>query len=134
MSLTIGEVANPNPPPASLASVNMTFEGIVTAVIDPDPGHTFYLPEPAGWFDVAQYLRGEHAAGVPADLSVMVLVAAVPEPSSLVLGGMAALIGLGVALRCRRGDSFACKLLQDRSPLLKKSSRKPQAGGIDASM
>jgi len=44
----------------------------------------------------------------------------VPEPSSLTLCGVAALISLGVALRRRSGVRSAGKLLSDRSRLLKK--------------
>ncbi|MGA7500430.1 MAG: hypothetical protein WBX00_27165 [Isosphaeraceae bacterium] len=56
------------------------------------------------------------------DVAVAVLVAAasVPEPSSLTLCGVAALISLGVALRHRSGVRSAGRLLLDRSRLHKK--------------
>ena len=81
----------------------MLFEGIVTTPIDPGPG-VFFIPEPGGWFDVAAYLRRQMASGVPGDLSVLVATAAVPEPASLVMGGIAAIVGLGIA--CRRFLAF----------------------------
>jgi hypothetical protein len=118
--LTIGGLTNSNPPPATIATVGMFFEGIVTNPINPDPGVVFFIPEPAGWFDVAAYLRGHQAADVPTDLSVLIAVTSVPEPSSLILGGVAALISLGVALRRRRGVRSAGILLLDRSRLHKK--------------
>src|SRR5208337_3757399 len=46
-----------------------------------------------------------------------VAAASVPEPSSLTLCGVAALISLGVALRRRSGVRSAGKLLSDRSRL-----------------
>ena len=72
-------------------SVSVFFEGIITAVVDPAPG-VYFITEPGGFFDVAAYLRGQDAAGVPADLSVLVATASVPEPSSLLTG------------RCGRAD------------------------------
>ncbi len=51
------------------------------------------LPHRAGrLLDVAAYLRGQQAPDVPTDLSVVIAAASVPEPSSLTLGGVAALI------------------------------------------
>jgi len=83
-------------------SVNLFFQGLVTTPINPGAG-VFFVPQPGGYFDVAAYLRGQQAADVPTDLSVLIQVAAVPEPSSLTLCGIAALICLGVALRHRSG-------------------------------
>jgi PEP-CTERM motif len=51
---------------------------------------------------------------------VLVAAASVPEPSSLTLCGVAALIGLGVALRRRSVVRSAGSLLLDRSRVLKK--------------
>lgn len=98
----------------------MFFQGIVTSPTDPGPGVVFFIPEPVGWFDIAAYLRGQQAPDVPTDLSVLVAAASVPEPSSLTLCGVAALITLGVALRRRSGVRSAGKLLLDRSRLHKK--------------
>jgi len=119
-TLTLGGVASSDPPPATLASVDMSFQGIVTSTIDPDPGVVFLIPEPIGWFDVAAYLRSQQAPDVPAELSVLVQVALVPEPSSLILSGVAALISLGAALRRRRGVRSTGRLLPERSRLHKK--------------
>jgi hypothetical protein len=80
----------------------------------------FFITAPGGLFDVAAYLRGQQALDVPTDLSVLVAAASVPEPSSLTLCGVAALIGLGVALRHRSGVRSAGRLLLDRSRLHKK--------------
>ncbi len=91
-------------------SVSVHFEGILTGPINPGPGVYFVTPQ-GGYFDVAAYLRGQQAAGVPTDLSVLVAVASVPEPSSLLLGGVAALIGLGVASRRRNAVRSAGRLL-----------------------
>jgi hypothetical protein len=119
-TLTIAGVASSNPPPSTITSVGMFFQGIVTSPINPDPGVVFFIPEPAGWFDVAAYLRGQQAPDVPTDLSVVIAAASVPEPSSLTLCGVAALISLGVALRRRSGVRSTGRLLLDRSRLLKK--------------
>jgi len=100
-------------------SVDLFFQGLVTTPIGPGPG-VFFIPEPGGYFDVAAYLRDQQSANVPTDLSVLVQAAAVPEPSSLALCGVAALISLGVALRHRSGVRSAGRLLLDRSRLHKK--------------
>ena len=82
----------------------MLFDGILSSPINPGPG-IFFLTEPGGFFDVAAYLRGLPGTDVPADLSV--LVATVPEPSSLTLGGIAASITLGIVSRRRSGKRSA---------------------------
>jgi hypothetical protein len=107
-----------NPTSTQNTSVSVFFEGIVTVPITPGSG-VYFLTAPGGFFDVAAYLRGQQAPDVPIDLSVMIAAASVPEPSSLTLGGVAALI-LGVALRYRSRDRSAGRLLLDRSRLLKK--------------
>jgi hypothetical protein len=62
----------------------------------------------------------DNAPGVPDDLAVLIAAASVPEPQSLVLGGIAALLGLGVALSRRSANqSAADRLLLDRSRLPK---------------
>jgi hypothetical protein len=62
----------------------------------------------------------DNAPDVPADLSVLIAAASVPEPQSLVLGGVAALLGLVVALSRRSANqSAADRLLLDRSRLPK---------------
>jgi hypothetical protein len=94
-------------------------EGIVTGPINPGPD-VYFLTAPDGFFDVAAYLRGQPGTDVPTDLSVLVAASSVPEPSSLTLCGVAALIGLGVALRHRSGVRSAGRLLLDRSRLHKK--------------
>ena len=66
-------------------------------------------------------VRNEHRLdSLATDLSVLIAAASVPEPSSLTLGGVAALISLGVALRHRSGVRSVGRLLLDRSRLLKK--------------
>jgi hypothetical protein len=95
--------------------VDMTFNAVVPGPISPN----YSVPDPGPDFDVAAFLRQQGAAYVPTDLSVVIL-SAVPEPSSLVLGGIAALIGLGVALGRRCGVRSAGRLLSDRSRLHKK--------------
>lgn len=95
-TLTIGGLANPTS--TQNTSVNMTFQGIVTTPIAPGTG-VFLINEPMGWFDVAAYLRNQGAQSVPGDLSVLI-ASAVPEPSSMILGGIALLAGAGMA--CRR--------------------------------
>jgi len=100
-------------------SVSVFLEGIVTGPINPGPDFHF-LTAPGGYFDVAAYLRGQQGTDVPTDLSVVIAAASVPDPSSLTLCGVAALINLGVALRRRSGVRSAGKLLSDRSRLLKK--------------
>lgn len=100
-------------------SVSVVFEGIITAVIDPAPG-VYFVTEPGGYFDVAAYLRDQNAPGVPTDLTVLVATAAVPEPASLTLGGLAALIGLGAAVIGRARSRTRRKLLSDPSRVLKK--------------
>jgi len=107
-----------NPTSTQNTSVSVFFEGIVTVPITPGSG-VYFLTAPGGFFDVAAYLRGQQAPDVPTDLSVVIAAASVPEPSSLTLGGVAALI-LGVALRYRSRDRSAGRLLLDRSRLLKK--------------
>ncbi len=100
-------------------SVSVHFEGVIDAVIDPAPW-VYFLTEPGGYFDVTAFLRGQNAFGVPTDLTVLVATAAVPEPSSLVLGGLAALIGFGAAAVGRRRAQTAGRLLSDSSQVLKK--------------
>ena len=107
-----------NPTSTQNISVRVFFEGIVTVPITPGPG-VYFLTAPGGFFDVAAYLRGQQAPDVPTDLSVVIAAASVPEPSSLTLGGVAALI-LGVALRHRSRDRSAGRLPLDRSRLHKK--------------
>jgi hypothetical protein len=108
-----------NPTPTQNTSVSVLFEGIVPGPIEPGPG-VYFITAPGGFFDVAAYLSGQQAPGVPTDLSVLVAAASVPEPSSLTLCGVAALIGLGVALRHRSVVRSAGRLLLDRSRVLKK--------------
>ncbi|MGD0041905.1 MAG: hypothetical protein ABSE84_16130 [Isosphaeraceae bacterium] len=107
-----------NPTSTQNTSVSVFFEGIVTVPITPGPG-VYFLTAPGGLFDVAAYLRGQQAPDVPTDLSVVIAAASVPEPSSLTLCGVAALI-LGVALRYRSGVRSAGRLPLDRSRLHKK--------------
>ncbi|MGZ3394376.1 MAG: PEP-CTERM sorting domain-containing protein [Isosphaeraceae bacterium] len=90
----------------------------MTVPITPGSG-VYFLTAPGGFFDVAAYLRGQQAPDVPTDLSVVIAAASVPEPSSLTLGGVVALI-LGVALRYRSGVRSAGRLPLDRSRLHKK--------------
>ncbi len=113
--VTITGLSNPTPTPN--ISVSVFFEGIVTGPIAPGPG-VYFLTAPGGFFDVA-YLRVLRAPDVPIDLSVVIAAASVPEPSSLTLCGVAALI-LGVALRYRSGVRSAGRLPLDRSRLHKK--------------
>jgi len=108
-----------NPTSTQNISVSVFFEGIVTVPITPGPG-VFFITAPGGYFDVAAYLRGQQGTDVPTDLSVLIAAASVPDPSSLTLCGVAALINLGVALWRRSGVRSAGKLLSDRSRLLKK--------------
>jgi len=108
-----------NPTSTQNISVSVFFEGIVTVPITPGPG-VFFITAPVGYFDVAAYLRGQQGTDVPTDLSVVIAAASVPEPSSLTLCGVAALISLGVALRRRSGVRSPGRLLLDRSRLLKK--------------
>jgi len=108
-----------NPTSTQNISVSVFFEGIVTGLITPGPGD-YFITAPGGLFDVAAYLRGQQALDVPTDLSALVAAASVPEPSSLTLCGVAALISLGVALRHRSGVRSAGRLLLDRSRLHKK--------------
>jgi hypothetical protein len=77
-------------------SVDLFFQGLVTIPIGPGPG-VFFIPEPVGYYDIAAYLRNQGAPDVPVDLSVYIATA-VPEPASLVLGGIAVLAGLGMTL------------------------------------
>lgn len=86
--------------------VNMIFNAVVTGSVSPN----YSVPDPGPDFDVAAFLRQQDAAFVPTDLSVVIL-SAVPEPSSLVLGGVAALISLGLALRRRNGVRSAGRVL-----------------------
>jgi len=116
--VTITGLSNPTPTPTPNISVSVFFEGIVTVPITPGSG-VYFLTAPGGFFDVAAYLRGQQAPDVPTDLSVMIAAASVPEPSSLTLGGVVALI-LGVALRYRSGVRSAGRLPLDRSRLHKK--------------
>lgn len=116
--VTITGLSNPTPTPTPNISVSVFFEGIVTVPITPGSG-VYFLTAPGGFFDVAAYLRGQQAPDVPTDLSVVIAAASVPEPSSLTLGGVAALI-LGVALRYRSGVRSAGRLPLDRSRLHKK--------------
>jgi hypothetical protein len=88
------------PTPTANTSVQMFFQGLITTPIGPGPG-VFFIPKPVGYFDVATYLRGNNQPGVPTDLSVLV-ASAVPEPASLVMGGIAVLAELGLALGRRR--------------------------------
>jgi hypothetical protein len=76
--------------------VDMIFNGVVTGPIQPD----FTVPDPGTSFDVAAFLRQQNAASVPTDLAVVIL-SAVPEPASLVLGAIAAVAGISVGLRRR---------------------------------
>lgn len=119
--VTITGLSNPTPTPTPTPniSVSVFFEAIVTAPITPGPG-VFFLTAPGGLFDVAAYLRGQQAPDVPTDLSVVIAAVSVPEPSSLTLCGVAALIILGVALRHRSSVRSAGRLPLDRSRLLKK--------------
>ena len=71
--------------------VDMIFNAVVTGPISPN------YSDPGPVFDVAAFLRQQDAAYVPTDLSVVIL-SAVPEPSSLVLGGIAVLVGVTVGL------------------------------------
>jgi hypothetical protein len=97
-TLIIAPLANPTATHNTM--VEMNFEGIVSTPINPGTG-IFFIPEPVGWFDVARYLRGQTGvSGVPADLSVLV-ASTVPEPASLVMGGIAVVAGLGIALKRR---------------------------------
>ena len=96
--LTIAGMDNPSA--SANTSVEMTFEGMVSTPINPGTG-IYFLSEPNGWFDVAAYLRNQGAASVPGDLSVLIATSAVPEPASLVMGGIAVLAGLGIAVRRR---------------------------------
>ena len=116
--VTITGLSNPTPMPTPNISVSVFFEGIVTVPITPGSG-VYFLTAPGGFFDVAAYLRGQQAPDVPTDLSVVIAAASVPEPSSLTLGGVVALI-LGVALRYRSGVRSAGRLPLDRSRLHKK--------------
>ena len=116
--VTITGLSNPTPTPTPNISVSVFFEGIVTVPITPGSG-VYFLTAPGGFFDVAAYLRGQQAPDVPTDLSVVIAAASVPEPSSLTLCGVAALI-LGVALRYRSGVRSAGRLPLDRSRLHKK--------------
>jgi hypothetical protein len=95
-----------NPTSTQNTSVEMLFDGILNSPINPGPG-IFFLTEPGGFFDVAAYLRGQPGTEVPADLSV--LVATVPEPSSLALGGIAATITMGIVARRRSGKRSAAR-------------------------
>jgi len=116
-TVTITSLTNPTSQQNTLVSV--FFEGIVPGPIDPAPG-VYFITAPGGFFDVAAYLRGQQAPDVPADLSVLIAAASVPEPQSLVLGGVAALLGLVVALSRRSANqSAADRLLLDRSRLPK---------------
>ena len=101
-----------NPTLTQNTSVSVFFEGVVTEPINPGPG-VYFLTAPGGFFDVTAYLRGQQAPDVPTDLTVLIASASVPEPSSLTLGGIAALISLGVALRRRNGVRCVGKLLWD---------------------
>jgi len=76
--------------------VDMIFNAVVTGPISPN----YFVPDPGPVFDVAAFLHQQDAAYVPTDLSVVIL-SAVPEPSSLVLGGIAVLVGVTVGLRRR---------------------------------
>ncbi|MGA8351939.1 MAG: hypothetical protein WB773_29385, partial [Isosphaeraceae bacterium] len=116
--VTITGLSNPTPTPTPNISVSVFFEGIVTVPITPGSG-VYFLTAPGGFFDVAAYLRGQQAPDVPTDLPVVIAAASVPEPSSLTLCGVAALI-LGVALRYRSGVRSAGRLPLDRSRLHKK--------------
>ena len=77
--------------------VDMIFNAVVTGPISPN----YSVPNPGPDFDVAAFLRQQDAAYVPTDLSVVIL-SAVPEPASLVMGGMGVLAGLWVVIRRRR--------------------------------
>jgi hypothetical protein len=80
-------------------SIHMLFEGLVQGTVAPGPG-VFFIPEPNGYFDVAAYLLGQQALGVPTDLSVLV-ASQVPEPASLTLGVIALVVALGFAVQRR---------------------------------
>jgi hypothetical protein len=82
-------------------SVQMLFEGLVQGPVTPGPG-IYFIPEPDFSFDVAGYLRGQQAPGVPTDLSVLV-ASQTPEPASLLLGGIALVVGIAFALWRRLG-------------------------------
>ena len=88
-----------NPTPTQNTSVSVLFQGILIGPINPAPG-VYYVTPPGGFFDVAAYLRGQQSPEVPTDLSVLVATVSVPEPPSLLVGGVAALISLAFAL-CR---------------------------------
>ena len=100
-------------------AVSVFFEGIVPGPISPGPG-VYFVTTPGGYFDVAAYLRSQNAPDVPNDLSVLVATSAVPEPASLTLGGLAALVGLAAGLVRRGRIPTAGRVLSDRSPLPKK--------------
>lgn len=98
---TTVKVAGMDAPTASAnTSVQVDFDGLVETPINPGTG-IFFLSQPKGWFDVAAYLRDQGAGSVPTDLSVLVASAAVPEPSSLLMGGIAALVGVGILIHRR---------------------------------
>ncbi len=81
-----------NPTAKQNTEVQVLFEGIVPGPINPGPG-IYFIPEPAGYFDVAAYLGSHGAPDVPGDLSVLVAtLTSVPEPASLVTGGIALLL------------------------------------------
>ena len=100
-------------------SVSLFFEGILSGPINPGPG-VYFVTTPGGFFDVAAYLRSQGAPDVPRDLSVLVATSAVPEPSALTLGGLAALISLAAGLVRRSRIPTAKGVLSDPSPVPKK--------------
>jgi hypothetical protein len=92
--ITITGLANTDPTQPNV-EIQVAFSGIVNGPISPD----FSIPEPGGFYDIADYLRGQGAMSVPTDLSVIVGSTTVPEPPSIALAGVAALIALAVILR-----------------------------------
>jgi hypothetical protein len=82
-------------------SVDVFYERMVTTPIGPGPG-VFFMPTPAGFFDVAAFLVREHATNVPTDLSVLIAAnGSVPEPASLVMGGIAVAAAVGLVITRR---------------------------------
>jgi PEP-CTERM motif len=83
-------------------SVHMFFEGLVSTPVDAGSG-VYFIPEPAGYFDVAAYLVRQGAANVPNDLSILIAAnGTVPEPASLVMAGIGVVAGLCVVIRRHR--------------------------------
>jgi len=92
-----------NPTSTENTSVHLFFERLITTPIDAGPG-IYFIPQPAGFFDVAAYLVSQGAPNVPHDLSV--LIASVPEPYSLVMGGTGLVAAVWLVQRHRRRGCF----------------------------